>query len=111
MEENLKQYKDRLEEARVKIQEEISNHQKTVNFGSDVDGFDEESDETEELGNELAVSETYKNRLERIDDALKRIDNGNYGKCLECNSEISKEVLDTVPESEFCNKCKTDKRK
>lgn len=45
-----------------------------------------------------------------IDDAIKRIDEGNYGICESCNKEISQERLYAVPYTRYCIKCEKHSR-
>jgi len=40
--------------------------------------------------------------LNKIDDALKRIDDGTYGICLGTGKSISKERLKALPYAEYC---------
>ncbi|HTY36916.1 MAG TPA: TraR/DksA family transcriptional regulator [Bacteroidota bacterium] len=44
--------------------------------------------------------------LNYLDDALKRIEKGDYGFCLDCGSLIDKERLEAVPHAQLCIKCK-----
>jgi len=44
--------------------------------------------------------------LNYLDDALKRIDKGEYGFCIDCGSLIDKERLEAVPHAQLCIKCK-----
>lgn len=41
----------------------------------------------------------------RIDAALGRIAEGEYGFCTKCGAEISPERLDAVPYTPFCRNC------
>lgn len=43
--------------------------------------------------------------LGMISAALKRIDNGVYGKCLSCAEAISEARLDAVPYAKYCRNC------
>src|SRR5215471_2101975 len=43
--------------------------------------------------------------LREVDGALHRIDNGNYGICLECEEPISPKRLDAVPWARYCVPC------
>jgi DnaK suppressor protein len=45
--------------------------------------------------------------LYHIDEALRRIENGTYGKCHECGQEISKSRLQAVPHARLCIDCKS----
>jgi RNA polymerase-binding protein DksA len=44
--------------------------------------------------------------LYHIDEALRRIRNKTYGKCVECGEPISAERLNAVPHARMCIKCK-----
>jgi DnaK suppressor protein len=41
-----------------------------------------------------------------IDEALRRIKLGTYGKCHSCGKEISRSRLNAVPHARFCIECK-----
>ena len=45
--------------------------------------------------------------LKLIEDALKRLVDGEYGKCQECGEPISEGRLKIRPYAVFCVKCKT----
>lgn len=45
--------------------------------------------------------------LEMIDEALERLQTGEYGKCLECSCQIPEERLEVKPYARYCIKCKT----
>lgn len=49
--------------------------------------------------------------LRYLEDALQRIDNGNYGVCRDCGKLIDKERLEAVPIAQQCFDCKTKKTK
>ncbi len=44
--------------------------------------------------------------LYHIDEALRRIRNKTYGKCIECGEQISAERLNAVPHARMCISCK-----
>jgi RNA polymerase-binding protein DksA len=44
--------------------------------------------------------------LYHIDEALRRIEDKTYGKCLGCDKDISPERLEAVPHARFCITCK-----
>jgi DnaK suppressor protein len=43
--------------------------------------------------------------IRNIDDALKRIEDGTYGICEECNERISEGRLSVVPFALYCRDC------
>jgi DnaK suppressor protein len=44
-------------------------------------------------------------RLQRVDAALERLEDGEYGLCLACGAEIAEARLDETPEIETCEAC------
>lgn len=45
--------------------------------------------------------------LYSIDEAMKRIEDGTYGLCVQCGKPISKKRLTAIPQAELCIDCKT----
>ena len=107
-EEELPIYRARLERERARLSKEVKKEEKPANFGDDIDHLDEEADEAEEFGSQLAISHDLKIRINEIDLALNRISNGAYGRCTNCGKPIEKKVLDAAPESRLCLTCKKE---
>jgi len=42
-----------------------------------------------------------------IDDALKRMEEGKYGKCVSCNKKIPSIRLKAVPQAKYCIQCQS----
>ncbi len=59
----------------------------------------------------LELAEGERERLYEIDDAINRVDNGEYGTCTSCGEAIPKGRLKAMPQAECCIKCreKTEK--
>ena len=104
--EKLQEYKTKLEKEQRLILAEIKQNETPTDFGSDIDHFEEESDEAEEMGNQLAVAQGLKGRLDDIEVALAKIQDGKYGICEKCGEEIEAEILDIDPESRLCKRDK-----
>jgi RNA polymerase-binding transcription factor DksA len=49
----------------------------------------------------------YQAEMTRIDRALARIDNRQYGSCAACHDPIDPKRLELVPEAEFCAGCES----
>ncbi len=49
--------------------------------------------------------------LYHIDEALARIEKGDYGKCVGCGKQISYDRLKAVPHARFCIECKSAEEK
>lgn len=61
--------------------------------------------ETFEVEKGIALEANEMALLDKIDDALKAIDEGSYGKCQTCGKEIDKERLDFLPYALNCINC------
>jgi DnaK suppressor protein len=57
-----------------------------------------------EIGNTL--EEHDERLLVAIDAALQRIENGTYGKCVNCGAPIPEERLEAMPWATLCIDCK-----
>jgi len=53
----------------------------------------------------LSLSDTERQQLLMIDEALRRIDDGNFGVCQECEKVITKKRLNVVPWARLCIEC------
>lgn len=103
------EFKASLEKIKADLEAQIKELGGAVEYGSDVDHFDEEADEAEEMGNRIGVSQTLKERLNNVNVALEKIIQGKYGICENCGNEISVEVLKAEPDSRLCKDCKHGK--
>ena len=52
-----------------------------------------------------------KTYLTKIDLALKKIDDGEFGVCVECEEPINKKRLEARPETQLCIRCKEDQER
>jgi DnaK suppressor protein len=52
-----------------------------------------------------SIIETLERQLAEIDDALKRVEQAQYGVCLNCGEEIPTERLKAVPSAIYCVDC------
>ena len=52
----------------------------------------------------------YHRELIEVDNALARLDKGDFGMCLGCGSAIDPNWLKVFPEGEFCRNCEDMKR-
>jgi DnaK suppressor protein len=53
----------------------------------------------------LSLMETEEDTLTLIESALERIEEGNYGRCLQCDGAIPKARLNAIPYTPVCIKC------
>jgi len=76
--------------------------------GGDI--YDQASSERDrELG--LLLGDREREKVHNIDEALLRIDDGDYGICEECDEEIPLGRLKAMPFTRHCVKCKSDLEK
>lgn len=113
MEESKKQYQDikkLLEEMRIEILNDINERRLREHTSHDEvgDDYDKASHERErEL--DIIITAQEKNKLQAIDDALRRIEEGTYGRCEECGEKIPKQRLKALPFATLCVSCKSAK--
>jgi len=59
----------------------------------------------------LGISETEREMIRQIDEALDRIEAGEYGICVDCNEKIAEARLKAVPYADLCINCKSDRER
>lgn len=52
------------------------------------------------------LEENIRELLAQVERAMKRIDDGVYGKCVRCGGEIAEARLEAMPTAELCISCK-----
>jgi DnaK suppressor protein len=67
------------------------------------EGETSDTDIQEEIG--FALIQMKSETLDRINTALRRISEGNYGRCYECGDEIAEPRLRAVPFAVRCKEC------
>ena len=70
-------------------------------------GESSEADIQDEI--EFALIQMKSETLNRIDDALSRLDHGTYGNCFECGEEIAEKRLRALPFAVRCKDCEEAK--
>lgn len=114
-EQRLNHFKNKLQQMRIK-EVETDNRLKDGLRNSMQDSVDELSfydnhpadvgDVTFERGKDLGFKIFTENKLAKIDEALKSIEEGTYGYCSICGKDISLERLEAVPYASLCKSCK-----
>lgn len=71
-------------------------------------GFDDEdnTDEISNYENNLSIQNQIDFLLNRVNKALKAIENGTYGQCAECKKLIDSGRLEIMPYADICVECK-----
>ena len=108
-------YRKKLLEERDRIHAEMEIVEQNIRYDDTGSGQSELADydnhpadtgtDTFEKEKDLAVRDSFRDILGRIDEALGEIDRGTYGVCDRCGRKISKERLDAVPYAIFDVEC------
>lgn len=61
--------------------------------------------DSEGIMERVGLGQIERDRLEEIDEALRRIEQGTFGVCQSCGKEISRQRLDAVPYTAYCVRC------
>jgi DnaK suppressor protein len=109
----LKKFRDLLEEKRKAV---FDNAKKTLldNMVLDPNDLPDEMDlaSSEYLQSfEFRLRGREKAHLAKLDLALKKIDDGSFGVCVECDELIAKKRLEARPETQLCIRCKEDQER
>lgn len=100
----LEEMRSLLEEAGKTVSEMNSD---TTNFPDPNDRATQESDRTFEL----RIRDRERKLLNKIREALEKIDNGTFGVCEMCGEEISEARLKARPVTTYCIDCKIEQEK
>jgi DnaK suppressor protein len=68
------------------------------------------ADEYAERERDIALLAIEQEQLQQIEAALARIDDGTYGKCLECGETIPPERLEILPYATTCVRCQSHRK-
>jgi RNA polymerase-binding protein DksA len=61
--------------------------------------------DSEGVDKEIALVENEEGLLEAVDAALKRIEQGTFGNCEQCDGPIAAERLEALPHAPLCIRC------
>jgi len=107
-------YKDRLLMLRARLQGDVSAMADVALRKSGMEGGESSSMPIHmaELGSDnfeqeftLSLLATEEDTIGLIDEALARIEDGTFGKCIECQGVIPKTRLNAIPFTPACIKC------
>lgn len=113
----LEEQKRKLEQEKIGLENELKGFAKQVSrpegnwktqfpdFGIKTADPSEEEDQVEEYEATLPVEYTLETQLQKVKNALMRIERGVYGTCQKCGKKIKIKKLKANPEAELCIKC------
>lgn len=100
-------FKTRLEERQRTLQRNVSR--------TELDGRQTDEDSAQDIADRAASSynkeflfhqsNSERQLLELVEDALERIREGGFGQCVSCSQEINPKRLEAVPWTRYCIQC------
>ena len=73
-------------------------------------GFADSSQVTAERSEIEALAGSLTDTLREIEDALAKLDDGDYGRCESCGGEIGEARLEAMPSARLCINCASKSR-
>jgi DnaK suppressor protein len=107
-------YKEKLHAIRARLRGDVTAMAEVALRKSGMEGSDSNAMPIHmaELGSDnfeqeftLGLMEAEEDTLELIEAALERVDRGSFGRCVECDGQISKARLNAIPYTPVCIKC------
>jgi DnaK suppressor protein len=105
--------REQLLETRAKLLGEIDSEQRAEREANKDEGMDTYDLASEERDREInfILSDRERVKLQQIDDALARLDDGSYGICESCGLEIAEQRLEAMPFTRLCRDCQQDQER
>lgn len=109
----LKRARERLDGMKGDILREIGVRLREGREAGKDDGMDTYDLATEERDREISMilSDRERSKLDAIESAMERIDEGSYGLCESCESDIAEGRLEAMPFTRLCVSCQADREK
>ncbi len=117
----LKQMKKHLEKLRADLYHELQHLSETNlsqsqrDSSGDLSGYSYHMADvgTDNFGREmeLNIASGENERIRMIEEALERIEDGTYGKCVSCDGDINLERLKAIPYARLCIECARESEK
>ena len=107
-EKQLQKFKTQLEDMKAKIMDDVEQTltDMTTQSGNIPDPNDRATVESDR-NFELRIRDRERKLMNKVEEALLRIDEGEYGVCEECGEDISVKRLEARPVAKYCIDCKT----
>jgi len=118
---DIRHYRERLMEERKNLLDELEWVETNYLGSSQRDSTGEVSGHTTHLADmgtasterdkAFLIGDTRGEALEDSDEALEKLDHGDYGVCEACGEPIARDRLEAVPYAKLCLKCKTEEER
>ena len=103
-EKELQRYKKQLIEMRDRSRDEVNRMIEVVLEDGEASG-EHDRRVSESVEKEIVLQHTEEVMHNAILDALRRVDDGTFGKCQQCGARIPKARLEIIPFTPYCVKC------
>ena len=103
----IKNYRERLLQKKHDILEAYQKN-KTYGMAADEEGAQDLADKASNSYTKeflFSLSNSERDTLQLVDEALHRLDGHNFGICVVCEDEMEKKRLEAVPWAQRCNSC------
>jgi DnaK suppressor protein len=111
--EDIEKFKDRLLKEKLQILSDVLGEELSLKyFFSQVEG--DIADRAQDLyENQVlaSLSGLQRETIDKINEALRRIEEGTYGKCASCGADIEIERLEAIPYAILCSACSKKEEK
>ena len=109
----LKSARDKLVDMRSQVLREISKDLKRGREGAKDEGMDTYDLASDERDREISLilTDRERDKVQAIQEALERVDDGTYGMCESCESEITEARLGALPFTRLCVNCQAEREK
>jgi len=106
----LKKTRDALVARKDQILKQLNEEVKEGKEAALDEGMDQYDLASEERSREinLILSDRDRDKLQAIEDALERIEDGSYGICEQCEEDIAPERLEALPFTRLCVSCQSE---
>ncbi|GCE07537.1 TraR/DksA family transcriptional regulator [Dictyobacter aurantiacus] len=68
----------------------------------DYQDMEDDATDEQEMQQEQGIRFTLQTQLDEVNTALKRIEDGTYGRCVDCGKEIPPKRLEAIPWAQRC---------
>src|SRR5437879_5462575 len=109
----LKAAREKLLEARRQTLRDMNDDLKEGREGAKDEGMDTYDLASEERDREISfiLTDREREKLNAIQEALDRVDDGSYGSCENCESEIAEGRLEALPFTRLCVNCQAERER
>jgi len=105
----MQKYKEIMLKLRNELTARISNNLRDTNENTNASSEDVDQIQQKEANDMiLRIVARDQLKLKQVDEAIKQINLGNYGKCQSCDCEIEEKRLMAMPLAQNCLECQED---